>query len=387
MRRVAWAALFVLACTGNRAAETSAIIPLEEEQGHFWIQGSIGDSAPMLIGVDTGAGVTVIDRQAAEKLGLRQSRSGRLGGAGGTVESDVIHDVDLRLPGVELRNLTLRVIDLAPVNARGGHPMAMILGYDMFSRFVAEIDYDARELRLHDPDTYVAPSSMTVVPIEIRQNHPHVEATAIVGGGRETGLFVIDSGSSNSVIFMPDVLRSRKLLERVPKTLTSRGGGVGGEFAVHLGRIDALTFAGFTIPRPIALFPDRGEFAAPGSIGNLGGQILRRFRVVFDYPHSRMFLAPSRKFDEPDESDMTGALLVLEDGARVRVVRVRDEGPGAEAGLRAGDELVAVDGTPAVELGLSAIRARFRTPGVEYRLRIRRGEGELEVSLRTRRLI
>src|SRR6185503_15977758 len=130
--------------------------------------------------------------------------------------------------------------------------------------------------------------SMTAVPIEIRGNHPYVRASATVGGTAESGLFVLDTGSNSSVIFTPGVARSRKLAERMKNTITARAGGVGGEFEMIIGRIDSVALGGFTIEQPVGLFPESGQFAASEAIGNLGGQILRRFRAVFDYPHRRL---------------------------------------------------------------------------------------------------
>jgi len=73
--------------------------------------------------------------------------------------------------------------------------------------------------------------------------------------------------------------------------------------------------------------------SAPGTLGNIGGGILSRFKVIFDYAIESM------------------------------------------------------DGAPAGEIGVPALRERFRREGQEIRLGIRRGTVCIAVTLRTRRMI
>ena len=84
----------------------------------------------------------------------------------------------------------------------------------------------------------------------------------------------------------------------------------------------------------------------------MGGDILRRFKVIFDYTRKRMILEPNSQFDESFEYDMSGISLTAEgrDYKILRVGRVFEDTPAAEAGLRDGDQILAVDGKPSSEL-------------------------------------
>ncbi len=42
-----------------------------------------------------------------------------------------------------------------------------------------------------------------------------------------------------------------------------------------------------------------GIFAAPDIMGTIGAQTLRRFTVIFDYPHREMILEPNEHFGDP----------------------------------------------------------------------------------------
>jgi C-terminal processing protease CtpA/Prc len=135
--------------------------------------------------------------------------------------------------------------------------------------------------------------------------------------------------------------------------------------------------------------PGPGTISAPGTLGNIGGGILRRFRVIFDYPRSRMILEPNTRFGEPFDYDMSGLGLRAAGAAfdRVIVARVLDASPAVDAGVREGDELARVDGTRAIEIGLDSLRATFRKEGEEHRLELIRAGEKLEVTLKTRRII
>ncbi len=297
--------------------------------------------------------------------------------------------VAVSLPGVRLGRLDLDLIPLEPLSRSKGVSIALVLGYELFSRFAVELDYEHGRLRLYDPASYLPSAGATSFPIDIVYNHPYVQASvrsqddAIV-----QGRFVIDLGSAQSVILTPRVVQQHRLVESTT-TRKGSGGGVGGTFAVHIGRLPSLTVGPFTVRDVVAVLPLGGVLAdAEDAVGNLGGGFLRRFRVVFDYSRRRMLLTPNRRFAESDEVDMSGlSLLAGGDGLHdVSIERVRENSPGREAGLRAGDRIVAVDGTSPGELALLRWRELFARVG-EYRLTVLRGEERLAVVLRTRRQI
>ena len=65
------------------------------------------------------------------------------GGAGeNKVEVSFIKDASFALPGVEIAGQTVATAKLREIlEARVGRPVDGILGYDLISRFVIEIDY------------------------------------------------------------------------------------------------------------------------------------------------------------------------------------------------------------------------------------------------------
>lgn len=54
---------------------------------------------------------------------------------------------------------------------------------------------------------------------------------------------------------------------------------------------------------------------------------------------------------------------------------------------RSANEIETIDGKPAAELGLSALRERLRQDGQDLKLELKRGDDRLMVAMKTRRMI
>jgi S1-C subfamily serine protease len=126
-----------------------------------------------------------------------------------------------------------------------------------------------------------------------------------------------------------------------------------------------------------------GSFADPSLSGNIGGGILKRFVVTFDYGHNTMYLKPAAgPIADLDTYDRAGMWFnVTPEG--YRIIAVTPGGPAEAAGLKAGDVITAIDGKPVGELLLPDIRQRFRddAPGTPVRLRLAGGR-DVTVTLR-----
>ena len=99
-----------------------------------------------------------------------------------------------------------------------------------------------------------------------------------------------------------------------------------------------------------------------------------------------MILEPNRYFSEAYEHDMAGMLLVTE-GTGFRVRQLIENSPATAAGLHEGDVISAINGKPASALTLEQLRLMFMREGRSYLLSIKRGEQQIEITIKMRRLI
>lgn len=372
------------------AQQPVARVAFEMNGNSLFLPARINGSGPRWFLLDTGAGVSVLNLTTVQALGLKASAGGTLQGAGGNVQSTRVTGVTFDVGGALLKDLNVAALPLAQFENAGGRTVDGILGVEFFKRYVVEIDYEARQLTVHEPAGYVYAGRGESLPLNIKNNHPHVRAQLTLPGRAPLeGEFVIDAGASMPVVLLPSFIERNKLRDTLPATFTVYGRGVGGEIRLPVGRAESVRIGGFTLTQPVAAFPSAGTFGSEGIAGNIGTAILRRFKVVFDYSRKRVHLEPAKNFADPFEFDMSGLGLASEGPSFsvLKVSRVLPGTPAAEAGLRQGDEIVAVGGRPAADMRLAELREHLRRPGQTILFRVRRGAEELDVQLKTRRLV
>lgn len=367
-------------------------IPFDPTGRQIWLPARVNGHDEVWLMLDSGSEGSVLDSKAAVTLGLKSVGRQRSLGAGGEQEGSTVRGVDVELPGFELLDQTMDTLSLEALSAQAGRRMDGILGHQIFTRCVVQIDYTHHRLSLHEPAGFDYGGRGAVIPIELIDSHPYVTASVVLPGGRSiTGRFVIDTGASSSLILSPEVFEREGARAAMGRTLPVQGHGVGGAAELSLGRVERLDLGGISLVRPIAVLKPAGagRVSAPGTLGNIGAGVLSRFNVIFDYANRRMILEPGPGIDEAFESDMSGlALATTPPGFRTaQVVRVMGDSPGVDAGVQAGDVIETVDGTPASEIGVPALRERFRREGQVIRLGLRRGTERIMVTLRTRRMI
>jgi len=367
-------------------------IPFLLRNNHILVRGTVNESDSLWFIVDTGASGHVLNASTAKRLGLRTEEGATAGGAGGEVPAARVRDARIFLPGVELDAEHIIAISLDMLALKTGHPCDGIVGYELFAERVVTIDYDRGQLVLRRAKEFRPPAGAATLPLTLRHNHPYVPARVTLPGGEPVeGSFVLDTGSVLSLILSPSFVAEQKAIERVPRTIQVQLGGVGGPTRYPLGRIAKLELGPHALLGPTAVLREgRGGFtSAEETAGNIGGEVLSRFRVTFDYGRKRVHFEPGRKLGDPFESDMSGlALGPREDGSgRIDVILVQDDSPAADVGIAVGDELETVDGRPVSTGELLELRRRLREEGRTLKLGLRRGDTRPEVTLTTRRLL
>lgn len=376
---------------------TVAEVPFDLAQNNPLVRVRINGSDPIWMVLDTGAGVNVLDAGLAERLGLRPGGGQvHLQGAGSSVTAAVVEGASIALGGVTVQGQPITTVPLANLRALSGRPVHGLIGTEFLQHFVVEIDYARRLARLHRPQHYRAPAGVASLPIRIDSSRvPVVEAELAVTGGKTLkDWFMIDSGSHRIFELTVPFARTHRVLEAVPPARQAEGiggAGVGGDVRYVEARVESIRFGPHELRRPVVSVAQAaaGIGASEALAGLVGTGLLRRFTVTIDYPGRRMLLEPNASLADPFEVDMSGIELTTtpDDHSIVSLKKVRANFPAAEAGLREGDVLVALDGRPAAELGLSALVEMFKVAGQEYRLTLRRGAETFERTLKLRRAL
>ena len=170
------------------------------------------------------------------------------------------------------------------------------------------------------------------------------------------------------------------------------GYGVGGESRSYAGRIQSLELGGLTFVNSVCFFSqdEKGVGADPHLAGLLGGEILERCTVVFDYERGEMILEPNGNFEKRFDLTMSG--MMLQTGGRgdwnsVSVRKILPDSPAADEGIAVGDVIESVDGRPVGEYTPHTLNEYFKREGETVRIVISRDGKKMEKTIRLRKAI
>ncbi len=390
------ASLIVVSATVARAQSShdALDVPFDLNANHIYLRATVNGSKPLWFLLDSGAEMSVVDSTVAASVGLTSIGSATARGSGeGTMKAGFAQGVTLAVGRAVAKGQTVVTLPLDALEPIDGRSIDGILGHDFIASFVVTIDYSQRRVSFRDPARF---DSATIragerVPIEIVGGIPRIDGTVVLPGGKTIdGVFTVDTGSRTALSFNTPFVRENAPVSRIAESSLDApyGFGIGGETRTRVGRIVAFRIGGLEFERPVIgfSFGEKGVDGSDSIAGNIGGELLRRFRVTFDYGRKVMVLEPNAALGEPFRYDAFGALLSL-DGGAFQVRRVVEGSPASKAGIRENDRIVGLDGVPVGQLTLEAVRQRLLEAGKSVRIRVER-EGQVrDVRVKLRKLV
>ncbi len=363
-------------------AVASVTVPMQLENGKVLVGVTVNGAGPFSAEFDTGGGL-LLPPSLLKQLGLVAGGTLReTGGAEGSVPaSEGIVD-SIGIGAAVIEHPRFDSFEWAAYGSR-----RLLVGLEVLQRFVVRLDFDAMTMTLTRPDAFDYRGAGAIVPFHFQDNQP--EVFGAVDG--IAGLFTVDTGASGSLLLLAPFARRFGLAERYQAIFPYGDASSNTTYGVY-GRAGEVALDGadgrpvVRVSRPITQISlQKGGFDADRYVsGNIEIGILKQFNVTFDYSRRRIIFEPNHHFGEPDVFNRSGMVLEAARGGW-RVVFVGAGGPAERAGVRMGDEVLAIDGKLAVGLTSPAIRAIMVAPvGTGVGLTLRSGGRDRYVTLTLR---
>jgi hypothetical protein len=363
-------------------------VPISVSGGLIVVDAMIEGSGPFPMLLDT-AGVDAVTPETAASIGLRIEDSGVVvrGAAGHTLSAASANVRAIRLSDAQMIDQPFLVLSLprALVDRGARPPVDGVLGYQLFTNFVVQLDYQKHLMTLTRPQGFRYAGSGVCVPLLLTERVPAIMAEA--DGIR--GLFAIDTGATGSLVLSRTFVDRNRLEERHSAGLRIKNVGVDGSFERVLTRLDRLDIANSTIVRPLSQFGSQKEGMSTMEVsGSIGSKVLRQFLITFDYSRNELCFDRSPAFGSKITGGAAGFQALKVSGPNFEVVNVIADTPAAAAGIKVGDVITKIDHTPAATVGNADLADLMDRPdGTEVHLRVTRSGSERLLTLILRELV
>ena len=294
------------------------------------------------------------DRIITDILQVPYSRKISISGPGGQklISALIANNISLIIPpSLSSTGSSLLVLeeDYLELKNHLGTEIHGVIGYEIFSRFLVSINYERKEITFSTGRKFRKPGSYQEFDLSIEDTKPYLYVNCKFPGGEILNLkLMADTGASHCLLLHPETNPHIIVPER--NVHGSIGRALGGNISGSTARVESISIGNFNLEQPLANFPDPESYAdtlRSTTIfrnGTIGGELLGRFNVIFNYAAGKIYLHKNSHYRKPFKFNLSG-LTVHATGPDLNIFElseVRNGSAGFDAGLQAGDTLIQI---------------------------------------------
>lgn len=374
-----------------------AVIPFKLINNLIFIPVNI-NGADLTFLLDTGVAETSIFSLENQEIKLINVEKVKFSGLGGERSIDGFRsEHNLGRIGKNYVNDSMTVFIITDqdfnVSSHVGIPVNGIIGYHFFKNHPVLIDYGSKKITVYKDENAFKKKVKNFgnIDISIEKNKPYVNADVEMTHERKSSKLLIDLGNSDAIWLFPKLIKD--FVYNRPNIDDFLGRGFNGDVYGKRSRIHNFYLGGFKFEKPLTAMPDEFSIQHVNLVenrkGSVGGEIMRRFTVGFDYAGQKLYLKKNRNFDDPFHFNMSGldfqqdglewtkdlvnlptkSAGKLSGGTEVfssmrykftlkpifSIAGVRKDSPGEKAGLQKDDRLISINGKKTADMTLQKI--------------------------------
>ena len=283
-----------------------------------------------------------------------------------------------------------------------GIPVNGIIGFQFFRNNLVEINYKKKRIIVYkdnDKNRKKTEKKYSAIPITIEKSKPYLKSKVVMDNDEIPVKLLIDIGNSDAVWLFQN--RSERIKVPSKNFNDFLGRGFSGDVEGKRARIQKFEMSEFEFNNPVVAFPDSSSIKnvtmVADRMGSVGGEIMRRFDVIFDYQNRKMYLKKNNEYNSPFGYNKSGVeiqhkgLQWVQETVRLETVplsknifdseddkkkdfkykfllkpiyeiaNVRKNSPAARAGLQKGDIIILINKSPAYKHSLQEINTLFKS--------------------------
>ncbi|MDM1553041.1 MULTISPECIES: retropepsin-like aspartic protease [Chryseobacterium] len=391
--------IFVHAQNSFRLVNTQkAVIPFQLINNLIFIPVNI-NGADLTFMVDTGVAETILFSLDNKEIKLSNVEKIKFSGLGGSLSIDGLKsDRNLARIGDVMINTSMSLYVILDeefnISSHVGIPVNGVIGYHFFKDHPIAIDYISKKITVYENIEVFKKKvrKFNELPISIEKDKPYLSADVEMTREKKASKLLIDLGNSDAIWLFPTLIKD--FVYNRPNIDDFLGRGFNGDIYGKRSRIHNFYLGDFKFEKPLTAMPDEFSIQHVSLVkdrkGSVGGEIMRRFSIIFDYPNNKLYLKKNRNFDDPFHFNMSG-LDFKQDGLewqqdRVKIetqsmsgttnanevykdsfqykfslkpifsiAGVRKDSPAYEAGLKKDDKVISINGDKTSDMTLEKI--------------------------------
>jgi len=192
-----------------------------------------------------------------------------------------------------------------------GIPVNGIIGYQFFKNFKVEIDYVSHKIHIYNPSHELKRKKLSKfkkLDFLLHNNKPYLASLFEFDSQKVEGKLLLDIGNSDAFWFFANKISNYTFPKQSFEDFL--GKGFNGDIFGKRTKLGSFSFDDFTFKNPYVAIPDSTSLQnvkwAENRIGSMGGEIFKRFTLIFDYQNSNLYVKKNKNYKQPFEYNMSG---------------------------------------------------------------------------------